>query len=272
MKKTTLFATGVAAWALLGASVSRADVTITMIWETNTFDSDLGNWTLQFNNFANGNDVDWRNTDRAGGTPGEVGGRYADAVQTAYVARPLDFTITLTNEMRFRGIVTITNTEQFSVGSGQDLNVWIGYFNTSDPNNNRMGWRTLTPSSTDPNAPFRGRPRINNASNPIGAVSMTQGVSYAFEARWQPGTNPGDGTFSGFIGSTSWSQTLTGLTGSYDAFGIFWSESSATPNLNYYIYFDNLEYQVPVPEPSAAALGLVGGVALLAMVRRWRKA
>ncbi len=258
--------------AVLCLSASRLGAShVTMVWETNRFDSDLGNWTLQLNNFANGNNVDWQNSNRAGGTAGELGGRFADAVQTAYVARPLDFTLDINHEMRFRGIVTITNTEQFSVGSGQDLNVWIGYFNTSDPNNNRLGWRTLTPSSTPPTAPFRGRPKINNGSNAASAISMTQGVSYAFEAWWQPNGDNNTGTFSGFIGSTSWNvANYVAGPGTYDAFGIFWSESSATPNLNYYIYFDNVEYLVPVPEPSAAVLGLIGGLLGWVMIRRWR--
>jgi hypothetical protein len=265
MKKTTLLTGAVAAGVVFGLSVSRL-AAYTMVWETNKFDSDLGTWTLQFNNFANGNNVDWQNSANAGGTAGELGGRFADAVQTAYVARPLDFTVNLNDPLWFRGIVTITNTEQFSVGSGQDLNVWIGYFNTSDPNNNRMGWRTLTPSSTDPAAPFRGRARVNNGGNATGAIPMTQGVSYAFEARWQPNGDGLTGTFSGFIGSTSWNiaNYSASNAGSYDAFGIFWSESAATPGLNYYIYFDNLEYLVPVPEPSVCGLGLLGVGALAA--------
>lgn len=261
MKTTILFAIGVAASAMLGVSVPRLGA-YPMVWETNTFDTDLGNWTLQVNNFASGNNVDWQNSNRAGGTAGELGGRFADAVQTAYVARPLDFTIDINHEMRFRGVITITNTEQFSVGSGQDLNVWIGYFNTSDPNNNRLGWRTLTPSSTAPTAPFRGRPKINNGANASSAISMTQGVSYPFEAWWQPNGDNNTGTFSGFIGSTTWNvANYAAGAGTYDAFGIVWSESAATPGLNYYIYLDNLEYLIPIiPEPSVSALGLLGGL------------
>lgn len=263
MKKTTLFAIGVATSAVLGLSVSRLGA-YPMVWETNTFDTDLGNWTLQVNNFANGNDVDWRNSNRAGGTAGELGGRFADAAQVAYVARPLDFTIDITHEMRFRGIVTITNTEQYVFGSGQDLNVWIGYFDTANPDANRMGWRSYTPASTgDPNAPLRGRGRVNAGSN-TSYIPMNQGQSYAFEAWWQPSATPGIGTFSGFIGSTTWNMSNynAGTNATYNAFGIFWSESVATPGLNYYIYYDNLEYLVPiVPEPSVGALGLLGGFA-----------
>ena len=240
-----------------------------MVWENNYFGSDEGNWTMQQNNYANGNNFGWVNSSLAGGTPGELGGRIADFNQTTYLFRSLDYTIDLNHEMHFRGKVTISNPEAWAFGSGQDINVWVGYFSSADPDNNRLGWRTYTPSASGATQPLRGRARVNGGSN-YGYGILTQDVSYNFEAHWVPsGLNNGYGTYSGFIGSYTWNDlNYNAGTGSYDVFGLVWKESTVTVGLNYYAYFDNFEYLVPVPEPSAAVLVMVGGGLALWLRRR----
>ena len=262
MKKMKNLLAGITITALfLAAPSSQA---YTMQWEPNPFTSDEGNWTIQENNSANGNNFGWVNSSRAGGTAGELGGRIADYVQKAYVLRELDVPINSGDEMHFRGILMMTNTEQFVTGSGQDVNVWLGYFDKATaPEGSRMGFRTYSPSTTgDPAASYRGRARMNGGANQS-YITINQGVSYEFEAWWQPSATPGVGTFSGHIGATSWNvANYNAGTGTYDMFGVAWSESSATPGLNYYLYLDNLEYLVPIPEPSAALMVMLGGPAL----------
>ncbi|MDW8309877.1 MAG: Ig domain-containing protein, partial [Verrucomicrobiales bacterium] len=215
-------------------------------WKTNRFDSDYEDWTFQVNNFAFGNDFDWRNSNIAGGAPGEIGGRVWDNTNLFFFARPLIQPMTLTNQLHIRGLVVITNTELYTNVSGADLNVWMAYFNSSAPDSNRMGWRSVTPSSTGAGsvfAPYRGRGRVNAASQP-GNINIPQGVSTPFEVKWEPTSPPGIGTFSGKIGTTTWN--LVGNDANpgavFDRIGLFFRETGVTPTLRYYMYFDNIEW------------------------------
>ena len=238
-----------------------------MFWETNKFDTGAGNWAITYNNTANANNVDWLNSNLAGGTAGELGGTFARHTSSAFYGRLLDSTITFNDAMHWRGVFSSTNTY-----ANWNNSVFIGYFNTTealaDSEVNYIGWRNREPTtSTSTTEGFRSRARIGvqgNLSSPNG--QYLQGQSYAFDVEWVPsGLNDGSGTFSGSIGGWSFSQAYAAQSSGpgFEAFGIWWDESAIDPNIKFDAYFDNLEYLVPeVPEPSAIALTFLGAVAL----------
>src|SRR5690349_10834359 len=75
-----------------------------MAWEVNTIDADAANWLITQNNTANGNNVDWVNSNLAGGTAGELGGTITRHTSTAFYGRLLDYTVTLNDPMHWMGV------------------------------------------------------------------------------------------------------------------------------------------------------------------------
>jgi hypothetical protein len=240
-------------------------------WETNGFTSSLGNWSLELNNTANGNNVQWVNSSHAGGAAGELGGTFTRHTSLAYEARYFDgATFSLNDELWARGSFAFTNTGLTWNG----LNPYVAYFNTADVSNNRFGFRILEPTSGG-TADYRARLRVNGTQQATTAALFVQGTAYDFEFHWVPsGLNDGSGTYSGNIGPYTFTNIYAAQpVGSYDAFGIYWAESADQITNTVDGFFDDLEYLVPVPEPSAIWLGALGLVTLgvTQRVRNWRR-
>jgi len=240
-----------------------------MAWESNDFSGGPGNWILTQNNTANGNNVDWVNSNRAGGAAaGELGGTVARHVDTAFYGRYLDIPVTLNDELWFRGRFSVTNTYQTANNS-----IYIGYYDTASDNANYIGWRTREPSS-GPTGNFRSRARINiggSGTNRDLDQALGQGVSYTFDLHWVPsGANDGTGQWTirlGNFGPTTYNYTTPVTSPSFDMFGLWWDESGTDPNIRFEVWFDDLEYLVPVPEPSMVSL-LAGGLVFLGWARK----
>lgn len=254
----------------------------TMVWETNNFNGGAGNWTITYNNSANGNNVDWRNSSLAGGTGGEIGGTFARHTSAAFFGRLLDFTVTLNDPMHMRGVFSSTNT-----ALTWNSSVSIGYFNSAealaDNPANYVVWRNREPN-VGGTENYRARARISaQAQQNSPALTFVQGQSYTFDVEWIPsGLNDGSGTFQGNIGGSgpptgtnfwTFSQILGAQSSGpgFDAFGLWWDESAIDPTVTFDAYFDNFEYLVPVPEPSPALLAS-GGMLVLWLANRLRRA
>lgn len=240
-------------------------------WETNGFSSGLGNWSLELNNTANGNNVQHVNSSLAGGNAGELGGTFTRHTSLAYVARYFDGpTTSLNDELWVRGSFSFTNTAQTWNG----LNPYVAYFNTADVSNNRFGFRILEPA-TLPTDNYRARLRVNGTQQATTAALFVQGTAYDFEFHWVPsGLNDGSGTYFGNIGSYTFTNLYAAQpVGNYDAFGIYWTESADAITVTVDGFFDDLEYLVPIPEPSPVWLGVLGLLAfgLTQRVRAWRR-
>lgn len=240
-------------------------------WETNSFTGGVGTWDISYNNTANGNNVDWVNSNLAGGSTGEMGGTYARHSSSAFYGRYLGSPMTLNDPMIWNGVFSFTNTYQTWNNS-----VYIGYFNTTaaladNVTTDYVAWRVREPNS-GVTGPYRSRAQMSvgnvelaRQSSPQSPAPYAQGASYAFHVQWIPsGLNNGAGVFSGSIGSYTFTQTVgpQANVGSFDAFGLFWDESAIDANVKFDGYFDNVEYLVGIPEPSAAMLLVLGSSAL----------
>jgi len=257
---------GIAVATLL-CSVASPCQAHTMTWENNNFDTGPGNWLLVQENAADS--VGWQNSHNAGGTAGELGGTFTRNTSLAYFGRGLGIDVSLNDELWAKGKFSVTQSPSFSLPDIFPNNsVYLGYFNTSmspSLDNDYIGWRTREPTNNqDPNGEFRSRARIAVASNITTDQNLVQGVSYAFDIHWIPsGNGDGTGTYTGYVGNVPFSVSYTTAMGPMDmnAFGLWWAESgNETREFN--AYFDNLEYLVPVPEPSTPLLVALGGTAL----------
>jgi hypothetical protein len=242
-----------------------------MVWESNTFDTDTGAW-FGYNNTANGQNVQWLNSNLAGGTAGELGGSVTRSTSVSFYARNLDVNIDFNQPMHWRGTFS-ANSDLLTTWN---MSVYIGYFNLNEALSggldNFIGWRSREPST--PDGLFRARARIAVQSNLSSDYVLPQSVGIPFDAEWVP-NGDGSGTFLGTLGDPgnpywSWNQAYgaTSAGPGFDMFGLWWHESNNDTTVGFDTYFDNLEYLVSVPEPSAISLGLIGLAALLMARRR----
>jgi len=212
-----------------------------LVWETNKFDTGLGSFTIQGNNHDGAFDFGWLNSTNAGGTAGELGGKFVRRLEyVAYVAEPLFRPVALNEELWFYGSMMLTN----SVKGNNDI--FLGYFDTVS--GNRMGLKIREPSS-EPAGNFRFSVEPNG-------VKLTQqlpsGTLDRFELHWVPFTNydgtvDGSGDLSGTVAGVPFDVTYSAPNGStFNAFGLLApTQGSTDTNIYYYAYFDNLEYRVP---------------------------
>jgi hypothetical protein len=215
-------------------------------WTSNYFDTSLGSFTLVSQNHTNGFDFDWRNSNYAGGTPGELGGlvvRNHDVVP--YVAEPLARMVTRNEDLWFRGSLMLSN-----VNGNNDS--FMGYFDAASSTHPRIGLKIREPTGTT--GPFRfsvepGGFKLNS--------TLASGTSGTFEYHWIPsGLGDGSGSMTGIVAGLAFSVTdqtadpaIGSSADSFSAFG--WLAPSQGDNdttRNYYEYFDNLEYVVPASQ------------------------
>ncbi len=256
-----LTCTAVATLWCLAASPSQA---YTMGWESNDFDTGPGNWLLVQPNAKD--TVDWKNSNLAGGTAGELGGTFTRNEEMAYFARDLGVDVSLNDELWATGIFSVAK----EPGTATNNSVYLGYFNTSGSDSNGqpinyIGWRTREPIGNG--TVFRSRARIAVADNITTDQSIEQRTSYGFEIHWIPsGLGDGTGRYIGYVGDIQEGsfdvkyETPMGPM-SMNAFGLWWEESATNSDVKFDAYFDNLRYLV-VPEPSTPLLVAVGGIAL----------
>ena len=167
-----------------------------MVWESNTFDTDTGAW-FGYNNTANGQNVQWLNSNLAGGTAGELGGSVTRSTSVSFYARNLDVNIDFNQPMHWRGTFS-ANSDLLTTWN---MSVYIGYFNLNEALSgsldNFIGWRSREPST--PDGLFRARARIAVQSNLSSDYVLPQSVGIPFDAEWIP-NGDGSGTFQGTLG------------------------------------------------------------------------
>jgi hypothetical protein len=236
---------------------------------TETFDTSLGSWTTTGNLTVNGMNLGWQNSANAGGTAGEAGGlitRYFGAngpsdmpymLDTVhFTGAPLDLTSTIT----VSGSMYLND-----VTASQDLN--FGYFNSTDPSNQRLVIRVLSPSSGGTGL-WRFRTAANGTSgNRVTVANNTwNNAPLTFDLTWTP-TGGGAGTLSGDVWNGANQLILPSAavganSAVFDSFGIWVDSASSTGTTSQNEFFDNITYTV-IPEPAAGLLLAMGMAALV---------
>jgi hypothetical protein len=244
----------------LGMAVSASAATMTL---TETFDTDLGKFDVAVNNAANYNDFGWSNSNTAGGTAaGQLGGTYGQN-QNGYVAdRTLGGTLGWSDPLIIKSKMTTDS-------NGNDQTATLGYFtytgNASD------GVRTNLMAGVGFVA---GGPRAFLLLDGVlsNTINIEQDVSHNIDLALSYNSLTSTATWSGTIAGqvVSVSKVVANPLRTANAFG---STSGYANETTYqsHVYFDDVQYTVYVPEPSAIALVTTGLLGLLAYAWRKRK-
>lgn len=243
MKKLTyphaLAGVAIAAALVLGNLPALAQLTT----NTETFNSNLGQFTLQVRNKTNGNELNWQDLNNAGGTAGELGGflartRTADA---AYVGAPLNGALTpATQDIVLSGKLYLGNINF-------DGNLFIGYANTNGLDT-LLGLQIAEPGGGfEPNY----RLDVRGPGSASGTLSLPGYTPLTFQLVWSPTTARLTGTVGAHVidlggagGSIAYDAVIVG------AFGAGSSERA----LQTEIFVDDLTYSALVPPPLVVAL------------------
>jgi hypothetical protein len=239
-----------------------------------TFDLDLGGWNTSFGNHAGGFDFDWSDTQNAGASAGELGGLFVRVneptgdlsmpriLDTASFAQPL----TLNQALSASGMMYLHD-----VFGDAGLDVHIGYYNESNPVNERLIIR-LSPNSFNV---WRFRTAANASQGTrVDAGDQFDSVPLEFHFDWVPsGLNNGTGTLTGTVsdGVTTLvldSPLVGSNTATLDSFGV-WADTASTTDVNrqQLMYFDDVTYTVPEPSSVVLGVGALLGSALLLRLR-----
>lgn len=249
----------VLALSLVGVSAASA--------ATENFDSDPG-WT-GVGNTTGGNTFEWKNSNNAGGTPGEAGGDFvADS-----------------SGMDFYADTTLGGTL-----SQQDTLLATGRFTVLEPpaetdGQFEIGWFDTTPSSLFDNGPFEGvvmhireqsastyrvNVRVGDQRSNASDIPLNVATDYLFELGYNPnGLGAGSGQATIRIFDTSNNLLFFNDTPAFPSGGTPWQmnafgmlTSDTTTAVSGEAYFDNLQY-TDVPEPAGLMLIGLGALALL---------
>jgi len=205
---------------------------------TEYFDSDPG-WH-SFNLPINNNDFGFRNSNFAGGNPGEAGGSFSRSDQVAWYGDDTIGNFTGNEVLSASGLMNIYNVEP-----GYNHNFHIGHFDSSSDING-IGFVILENQSTSPFS-FRIHYTIGDTYDllfTITGINESRTWSYLYD--------PDDGSYgsltvsiSGSGGNTETvflSESQLNSIGTLNTFGLAWEgqEYSAPEQLEFYI--DNVSY------------------------------
>ncbi len=198
---------------------------------TETFDSDLGNFDTAVNNRVNGNDWGWSNTNNAGGTAGELGGREKRTGDDYVCDATLGGSLTENDAIIMRGKGWLRNDDADGV-------FFVGYRAVGG------GSGSLGIVLEEPKDDTSGRFRMTLKAG--GAESDTywpvpDDTPFEFDLSYNPVTKVLSGTINGQFATAD-----IGTVGSFsvDAFGVF--DTSSDSRSQYFDFaFDDLEYTLP---------------------------
>ncbi len=193
-----------------------------------TFDTDLGNWTLEYNNHDGSNDFGWSNSNNAGGASGagEAGGQVGRHT-FAYVADELDAEYTSADTLRMAGVMNLNDT-------GADGHHFLGFFHYDSGN---PGAQTIKIGFdiVEPGGGFRVGHYFDGNENQgsIGEIPSNQAVS--FDVTYE------NGVFSGTWGSNTFTKNVGNFSGTVNAIGMG-SSMGEDDSPNFQFHIDDMEY------------------------------
>ncbi len=211
---------------------------------TETFDTDLGNFDLEFGNVEGDNNFGFSDTNNAGGDPGELGGTVARSDVLRFVADVTIGTLTTNDELKMSGQFMLNNINF-------DGEFHFGYFNTESGSD--LGFRFHEPGSGSGDS-FRlqidgGGDQTGKSDPPHAPTNQVVNFNLTFAPS---GNGDGSGTLSGQIGGEDVTLDVGANEDVYNAFGlqVGFVNSSRADKAD--VYFDNLEYTIAELAPESS--------------------
>lgn len=221
---------------------------------TETFDTDLGKWTMALDNTDTSNNFGFSNTNNAGGAgPGEAGGTFSRHTWS-YIGDGLGTTLTSSEVIEMSGTAKLIN-------ENMDGTMWIGFFDsgyTFSSGDSEVGGLELGLKIREPdNGSFRVQLKAGG--------SLTENFYVDDNTVWTYDlTYDGSGLFSGTLNGES--VELSASPGDMDAFGMGTGHDGTEMDPTCQMYLDDVSY---TPEPATVALL---GLGSLFLARRKRRA
>ena len=214
---------------------------------TETFDTDLGKWTLEYNNHDGSNDFGWSNSNIAGGaSAGEAGGQVARH-DFAYIGDELAVPLTDADTIIMRGVMNLND------DPGADGHHFLGFFDyhSGDPGHRdiKIGFDIVEPG--DPGFRVGHIIADNDHQESIGEIPLNTPV--AFDATYE------NGRFFGTWGPNTFDLNVGGFDGSANAIGMGSSHEGSRDNA-FQFHIDDMQY---TPEPATVALLGLGSLVLI---------
>ena len=167
---------------------STVDVNLTF---AETFDSNLGIFDLALNNTSAGNNFRWVNSNEAGGSPGELGGkiqRRSNAGSTYAAVSNLGGTLTLEQDLMIRGKMRFKN-QNF------DGALYFGFVGSVDALGPVVGFSWAEPNGATGPGAFRGFVHVGGGLGDL--LPWPAGPTVNLEFKWEAATGKAIGIVNG---------------------------------------------------------------------------
>jgi len=213
---------------------------------TETFDTDLGNFDLEFDNIEGDNNFGFSDTNNAGGDPGELGGTIARSDVLRFVADVTIGTLTTNDEIKMSG--------QFKLNDiNFDGRFFFGYFNTAtiadfERPSPGLGLWVYEPGGGSGDS-FRlricaGGEATGHGDPPHAPSNQVVNFNLTFTPS---GNDDGSGMLSGNINGENITIDIGANDDVYNAFGLVVGFVGSSRADKADVYFDNLEYTIAEP-------------------------